>query len=112
MSPREQKRLYYTTPPENEFCEVKKNCIDLWNTMGVEPGYSQGKIKHVETTCNIRDNMMYLIAMFSENNQKTLIESLSENCRISVLKRIYDGGPDNYVLRYFPMTDILKSDGS
>lgn len=102
----QQERLYYKTPPEKEFLEVKDKCIKMWCMMGFEGTYRREKIGEVSTIENMRDNMMFLIAMFSENNQRLLIDSLSQKCKVSVLKRMYDGGSDNIVLQYFPEVEI------
>lgn len=93
-------KLYYTPPTDNIFNELKEKAIELWSTMGDEPSYSQEKIGRIKEIRNIRDNFMYVVAMFDINNQRKLAETLSEETRKEVRDRMIGGGNPDYLIPF------------
>ncbi len=85
-------RLYYTPPTDEEFEELKEKAIKVWEPMGSEPSYAQGKIGKIEDMKNIGDNFMYIVAMFDYKNQEKLSEKLSQKTKKAVRDRMIDGG--------------------
>ena len=85
-------KLYYTPPPQNIFDEVKIASIDLWTKMD-----ATGKINSIKDVQNIRDNFMYMVAMFDIHNQLKLRNKLSKEAVEEISARIKDGGtPDEF----------------
>jgi len=92
-------KLYYTAPTDEQFEELKEKAIEIWTPMGDEPSYAQGKINQIKDLQNIRDNFMYMVAMFDNNNQCKLALLLSEDTRKAVRDRMIDGGqPIEYIM--------------
>ena len=67
-------QLYYTKPSDECFEEVKQAAIDVWNTYDNEYGYATEKINGIKDIKNVSDNLMYIVAMFDQNNQSKLAE--------------------------------------
>ena len=90
-------RLYYTPPTDEQFAELKERAIEIWSTMGDEPSYSQEKIGRIKDIGNIKDNFMYMVAMFDIHNQTRLADMLMPETRKAVSDRMVDGGqPDMF----------------
>jgi len=85
-------KLYYTPPADKEFNELKEKAIEIWNTYSNEFGYVDEKVGRIKDIKNIKDNFMYMVAMFDMNNQLKLAEKLSEETRKEVRERMIDGG--------------------
>lgn len=83
-----EEKLYYVTPSDSEFEEVKNKAMELWSTKGAEPTYSKEKIDHIKGIKNIGDNFMHLVAMFDEGNIITLSSMLSPETRKAVKERM------------------------
>ena len=88
--------LYYTSPTDEQFNELKEKAIEIWSTMGDEPSYSQGKIGRIKDIANVEDNFMYMVAMFDQNTQRKLASKLSDETKGAVAERIKDGGTPDY----------------
>lgn len=56
-------------------------------------GYKDG-IKDIK---NIRDNFMYMVAMFDIENMKTFSSKLSKATRAAVKERIISGGSPEWI---------------
>ena len=90
-------RLYYTPPSENHFREVKEKAIEIWKTYDNTYGYADEKINAIKDIKNVGDNLMAIVSMFDENNQKKLSKMLSDDTRVEIFIRLKDGGlPDEY----------------
>jgi len=90
-------KLYYTAPTDEQFAELKSAATDIWRSYDNTYGYADEKVDGIKDLENIRDNFMYMVAMFDMNNQQKLASMLSEETRKAVADRIRDGGsPDIY----------------
>lgn len=88
-------QLYYTAPEQKLFDEVKNKAMELWLEVDSDHdkyGYATGKIKRIKDLENIRDNFMYIVAMFDIDNQQLLANKLSSEARIAIRERLEDGG--------------------
>lgn len=91
-----EENLYYIAPSDEAFNNLKEKAIEIW---GRYPHPSK-KVDNVKRIENIRDNFMYLVAMFDIHNQKELSALLDKNTRRQVRKRLEAGGaPDE--INYF-----------
>ena len=93
-------KLYYTPPSDEQFDEVKREAMALWSTMGDEPSYSEDKIDRIEDIGNIKDNFMYMVAMFDGHNQALLASKLSPDTRTAIRERMIDGGQPNFLIAF------------
>lgn len=90
-------KLYYTPPTQDQFDELKERAIGIWNTYDNTYGYVDEKVNLIKDIQNVRDNFMYIVAMFDSSNQMTLSSVLSKETRKAVADRIRDGGsPDSF----------------
>jgi len=83
--------LYYTSPTNEIFNEVKQAAIEVWQTYDDTYGYASGKIGRITEIDNIKDNLMYIVAMFDDQNQMKLALKLSNEARKAVRERMLDG---------------------
>ncbi len=95
-------KLYYTPPTNEQFEEVKSAAKKLW--FEVDPdndkyGYASEKNRQIENIANVRDNFMYILAMYDVNNQRKLISKLSDDAKEAIRVRLIDGGNDINYLR-------------
>ncbi len=91
--------LYYTAPKTEQFEEVKEKAIELWNTYDNEFGYVDEKVNSIKDIGNIRDNFMYIVAMFDIQNQSKLASKLSDETKLEIRNRMVDGGnPPEYIV--------------
>ena len=79
--------LYYTAPSQEIFEDMKSNAIKLWQTCDDEFGYATGKINVVKDIGNIKDNFMYILAMFDPSNQFKLLLTLKGETIEEISKR-------------------------
>ncbi len=84
--------LYYTSPKEEQFNELKEKAIEIWNTYDNEFGYVDEKVNAIKDIKNVQDNFMYMVAMFDVTNQRKLADKLSGETKLSVRERMIDGG--------------------
>lgn len=91
-------KLYYTAPTDEQFEELKAAAIMIWSKLGAEPTYAHEKISRIKDLPNVKDNFMYMVAMFDMYNQLWLAVSLSKGTRAAVRARLIDGGmPEEYI---------------
>ena len=83
-------KLYYTTPPEDVFNEVKKAAIEQWKTFDDTFGYATNKINRIKDLPNVEDNFMFIVSMFDPIQQRKLRNKLSAKARREVLDRLID----------------------
>lgn len=84
--------LYYIAPTDQVFDEVKLKCIEIWNTYDDTYGYATEKIDRIKDLKNIKDNVMYMIAMFDMSNMTILAIKLTPDTRKAISDRMIAGG--------------------
>lgn len=85
-------KLYYTAPPDEAFNDMKRVAIAVWNTYDNEYGYADEKIERIKDIANVKDNFMYIFAMFDIDNQRFVASRLKKETREAVKARMIDGG--------------------
>lgn len=84
---------YYEPPPENIFKEVREKATELWREIDTDNdkyGYASEKINRIKNLWNVRDNFMYMVAMFDVGNQRKLADKISQEARQAIRKRMVD----------------------
>lgn len=84
-------RLYYTAPSQECFDEMKRAATEVWSSYQ-EESYRSEKLGAIEKVENIRDNFMYLLAMFDQSNQRKVGALLSPQTRRAARDRMLSGG--------------------
>jgi len=85
-------KLYYTAPEDKIFEEVKSKAIEIWKTYDNKFGYVDEKVDRIKEIRNVKDNLMYIVAMFDSYNQFKLSAMISPESRQAIHDRIIDGG--------------------
>lgn len=96
-------KLYYIAPTNTEFEELKAKAIELWLTYDNEYGYATSKIGKIKDIKNIKDNFMFIFAMFDHNNQLKLVRQLSKETKQALKERLIDGGMDKFYLSHIEL---------
>lgn len=91
-------KLYYTAPSDEAFEEMKKECMEQWATHDNTYGYVDEKQAQIKDIGNIKDNFMYMLAMFDIHGQRGVIGRLSDSAKKEVRERMISGGNDDYYL--------------
>ena len=94
--------LYYVAPSNEQFNEVKEKAIEIWKTYDNSFGYADEKIGRIKEIENVKDNMMYIIAMFGSLNQGKLAEKLSPSTGKAISERLISVGHND---EYSPFID-------
>ncbi len=84
--------LYYTAPTDEQFEELKAMAIEIWSGYDNKHGYVDEKVARIKDIGNIRDNFMYMVAMFDSQNQAKLAGKLSDETKKAVRERLIAGG--------------------
>lgn len=71
-----QQDNYYKPMSSKAFADIKVNAIAIWNGYDDTHGYATEKIDRIRSVENVRDNAMYIIAMFDRNNVRDLLSRL------------------------------------
>jgi len=82
---------YYEAPSDEIFEEVKKEAIELWKIVDTDNdkyGYATSKINRIKDIGNVKDNTMYMVAMFDHINIQKLLNNLSDEAKKFVSERI------------------------
>lgn len=79
---------YYIAPSNEIFEEVKKEAIKIWKTYDNTYGYVDEKVGRIKDITNIKDNTMFMVAMFDHINITKLLINLSLEAREFVSNRI------------------------
>jgi hypothetical protein len=79
-------------PSDHIFNEVKKAAIELWTDIADHPSYLEEKTGKLKSLENVRDNFMYIVAMFDLNNQHKLSFRISKDAREAIHDRLIAGG--------------------
>jgi len=85
-------KLYYEAPTDEIFNEVKEKAIEIWKTYDDTYGYASEKVGRIKDIGNVRDNVMFMVAMFDILNQRRLSALLSKEARQAIRDRMIDGG--------------------
>lgn len=93
-------KLYYTAPSDEAFEEMKEKCISQWKTHDNSHGYVDEKTSKIKDIKNIKDNFMYMLAMFDHIGQQRVIRELSEATTKALKERMISGGNDEDYLLY------------
>ena len=91
-------KLYYTAPTEVAFAEMKKACLEQWATHDNTYGYADEKTKAIKDIANVRDNFMYMFAMFDQFGQAGVVRRLSPETKDAVRERMISGGNDRFTI--------------
>lgn len=91
-------KLYYTAPSDKEFAEMKQECLNQWKTHDNSYGYVDEKTSRIKDIANVKDNFMYMLAMFDVHGQIGVINRLSAETKNAVRERMISGGNDDYYL--------------
>jgi len=95
----ETTKLYYTSPPDDQFQELKEKAIEIWSGHDNTFGYVDEKVGAIKDIQNVKDNFMYIVSMFDLFNQKKLANNLSDDTRESIRERMIDGGtPEHFIV--------------
>lgn len=90
--------LYYIAPNNVIFEEVRTKAIELWNTYDNTYEYATSKIAMIDKIENVKDNLMFMIAMFDINNQSRLARSLSQDARDAIRARLITTENPEYIV--------------
>ena len=93
-------RLYYTSPTDKQFNELKEKAIEVWKELNSHPSYENEKVNRIKDLKNISDNFMTMVAMFDIFNQAKLAEKLSKETRQAVRERMIDGGNPSECIKF------------
>lgn len=80
--------FYYIAPPQEAFDEMKKACLALWDKYDDTHGYATEKKNMIKDIGNIRDNFMYMVAMFDQGNQVAVLATVSPETAEEFFKRM------------------------
>lgn len=83
--------LYYTAPHDELFNDLKSASIALWKTYDNTYGYADEKINQIKDLENIKDNFMYMFAMFDVHNQWRILNAVLEETAEALLLRLPAG---------------------
>ena len=84
--------LYYVAPPDTIFNEVKTQAIRIWESYDNTYGYVDEKVSRIKHLTNIKDNFMYLVAMFDSKNQLKLSRNISTEANEEIKTRLIASG--------------------
>lgn len=92
-------RLYYEAPSDAEFQDMKAAAEKVWEKYKDSPGgYYEEKVARVKDVLNVKDNFMYIFAMFDQYNQAECVSLLASDTRKALKARMIDGGnPPSYL---------------
>jgi plastocyanin domain-containing protein len=93
-------RLYYSAPPQECFEDMKNCAIQIWKGYDNEYGYADEKINQIKDIGNVKDNFMYILAMFDDINQRKMGDILLEETKSEARARMIDGGMPGYMLPF------------
>lgn len=89
-------RLYYVAPSDEVFEDMKAAATVIWNRY--DNPYRTEKLDRIKDIGNIKDNFMYIFAMFDTSNQRACASLLKKETLNELRSRLRDGGNDeNYI---------------
>jgi len=90
-------KLYYIAPKDWIFNEVREEAIKIWLHY---PDHKE-HIEHLKEMKNIKDNMMYILAEFDEDNQDILFRNVSRKTQIAISDRVKSANSEETVKEYY-----------
>lgn len=86
----------YLPPRQKVFNEIKKACVDMWNTFDNTYGYVDEKLFMVEQIHNVGGDVMFLLNMFHPSLRAFIISTLSPEAKdyINYYNKINEEGLD------------------
>lgn len=84
--------VYYEAPTDAIFAEMKQECIKEWQTHDNAFGYVDEKVNRIKDIANVKDNFMYMLAMFDHHGQIDVIGNLTFAAQDAVRERLVAGG--------------------
>lgn len=91
--------IYYEAPAQPLFDEMKTACTAQWNTHDNTYGYVDEKVARIKDIGNVKDNFMYMLAMFDEYGMRAIIDNASDEMREAIRVRMVDGGNEDWFMR-------------
>lgn len=91
-------KLYYTPPTNEQFQEMKRKAIEVWQQYDNQFGYVTEKVRRIQDVGNYSDNFMFMVAMFDHENQMKLANKLSPATRKAVRERLIDVEYPEYLI--------------
>jgi hypothetical protein len=90
---------YYAPMSKACFRELKEKCIELWPEISSNRDYVRETINRIKGLENVRDNGMFMVALFDISNQIKLSKKLSLDTRTEIWERLVAGGaPEDHLL--------------
>lgn len=80
--------LYYQAPSQAMFDEIKKEAIKIWQTYDDTYGYASEKVDRIKDLTNVKDNYMYMVAMFDDTNKLKLMAALKPSTVSRIAKAL------------------------
>jgi len=102
-------KLYYTAPSDESFEDMKRAAMEVWEQYKDDVLYYDEKTGRVRDIKNIRDNFVYIFAMFDINNQQKCVRLLQPETIEDLRVRLLDGGNSP---QYLEMIGIPKASGT
>ena len=96
----EEHNLYYTSPTDEIFEEIKQSAIEIWKEYDNTYGYSSEKVDRIKDIGNVSDNAMFIVAMFDSDNQRKLADKLSNESRKAIKERMLAGGNSEDIIPF------------
>jgi len=88
-------RLFYTSPREESFNELKEVCIRFWKTFDNEFGYSSEKINRIKDLPNDGPNFVMMVQMIHPVAREVISKLLSLETRNEISMRMYGWEEEN-----------------
>lgn len=88
--------LFYIPVSTEHFQNMQRLSSDIWDRYDDTYWYATEKKNYINSLENIWSNFMTIFNMFDVENQRALIEIISENLRDEIYKRL----PKDYILNY------------
>jgi hypothetical protein len=85
-------KIYYKPPKQEYFDDLKSSCIRYWKTFDNDFGYTDEKIKTLESLENVGGNFMTMVKMIHPLAWEVIAELVTLETRVHISVRLEDGG--------------------
>lgn len=85
-------KVYYKSPKDCHFDELKSVCLKYWATFDDKFGYATEKINYVKSLENVDGNFMVMVKMIHPLAWEVVADLLSLETRNHISARLEDGG--------------------
>lgn len=87
-------KLYYVAPSDECFEDMRQAAVKVWFEIATNMQYFEEKAGRLQRgeIHNIRDNFMYILASFSEDNARRVVSLLKPETVREVRARLESGG--------------------